>query len=136
MAEYISKEAAVDAGYLSDWYISSVDDEPPVWTDAHIDELCNDFYIIPKSTPIADVQSVDRRISIKKEYPKFNQRVLVWTKDRLYKGSPIRLGCLCISLCSNETWWEIDGGEIYEDIDIVTHWQPLPKTPKGSDTDE
>lgn len=50
MSEYISREEAVDAGYLSDWYISSVDDEPPVWTDAHIDELLNDFIVIPKDT--------------------------------------------------------------------------------------
>lgn len=56
MAEYISKQAAVDAGYLSDWYISSVGDEPPVWTDAHIDELLNDFIVIPKDIPSADVQ--------------------------------------------------------------------------------
>ena len=40
---------AVDEGYLSDWYISSVsEDDPPVWTDEHIEELCNDFYVIPK----------------------------------------------------------------------------------------
>ena len=58
MDEYISREAAVDAGYLSDWYISSVGDEPPVWTDAHIDELLNDFIVIPKDTPSADVQPV------------------------------------------------------------------------------
>lgn len=58
MAEYISKQAAVDAGYLSDWYISSVGDEPPVWTDAHIDELLNDFIVIPKDTKPADVQPI------------------------------------------------------------------------------
>ena len=56
MAEYISKEAAVDDGYLSDWYIASVGNEPPVWTDAHIDELLNDFIVIPKDTKAADVQ--------------------------------------------------------------------------------
>ena len=60
MAEYISKQAAVDAGYLSDWYISSVGDELPVWTDAHIDELLNDFIVIPKDTKPADVQPVKR----------------------------------------------------------------------------
>lgn len=58
MDEYISKQAAVDAGYLSDWYISSVGDELPVWTDAHIDELLNDFIVIPKDTSAADVQPV------------------------------------------------------------------------------
>lgn len=59
MTEYISREAAVDAGYLSDRYISSVSDESPTWTDAHIDELLNDFIVIPKDTKAADVQSVE-----------------------------------------------------------------------------
>lgn len=38
----------VDETYLIDWYISSVDDSEPVWTEAHIEELMNDFYLIPK----------------------------------------------------------------------------------------
>lgn len=58
MAEYLSKEAAVGNGYLSDWYISSVSSESPVWTDEHIDELLNDFIVIPKDTPAADAQSM------------------------------------------------------------------------------
>ena len=58
MDEYISKQDAVDAGYLSDWYIASVGNESPVWTDEHIDELLNDFIVIPKDTPAADVQPV------------------------------------------------------------------------------
>lgn len=58
MDEYISREEAVDAGYLSDWYIASVGNESPVWTDEHIDELLNDFIVIPKDTPAADVQPV------------------------------------------------------------------------------
>jgi len=38
----------VNSGYLCDWFINSVGDEEPVWTEGHIDELINDFYIIPK----------------------------------------------------------------------------------------
>lgn len=39
----------IDRGYLSDWYISSVNpDDEPVWTEEHLDELFNDFYLIPK----------------------------------------------------------------------------------------
>ena len=38
----------MDFGTLLDWYISSVGDEPPVWTEQHIEELLNDFYVIPK----------------------------------------------------------------------------------------
>ncbi len=39
---------AVDAGFLADWFISSVGEEPPVWTEEHIVELLKDFYVIPK----------------------------------------------------------------------------------------
>lgn len=37
-----------DEGLLQDWYQSSVDESNPVWTDEHISELMNDFYLIPK----------------------------------------------------------------------------------------
>lgn len=43
-----SKEP-IDRGYLSDWYQASIDETiPPVWTDEHLDELFNDFILIPK----------------------------------------------------------------------------------------
>ena len=49
--DYISKYESVDETYLTDWYISSVsEDDIPVWTEEHISELYNDFYIIPKDT--------------------------------------------------------------------------------------
>ena len=42
------EDNAVDEGFLSDWYQASVTDDPPVWTDGHIAEVCGDFYLIPK----------------------------------------------------------------------------------------
>lgn len=46
----LKKEDAVDEGYLYDWYIHSVsNDDEPVWTEAHIAELFNDFILIPKA---------------------------------------------------------------------------------------
>ena len=61
MSEYIDKNEAVDEGYLQDWYISSVsEDDEPVWTEAHIEELAKDFIIIPKDTPGSDVVPVVR----------------------------------------------------------------------------
>lgn len=42
----------VSESLLTDWYISSVDDKPPVWTEEHINELKNDFYVIPKRDDI------------------------------------------------------------------------------------
>ena len=39
----------VSRGYLTDWYQQSIDEtNPPIWTDEHLDELYNDFYLIPK----------------------------------------------------------------------------------------
>ena len=64
MAEYIDKSAEVHEGYLTDWYINSVAEyadeklNEPRWTEAHIEELTNDFIIIPKDTPAADVAPV------------------------------------------------------------------------------
>lgn len=42
------KNNCADEGLLQDWYQSSVDESNPVWTDEHISELMNDFYVIPK----------------------------------------------------------------------------------------
>lgn len=42
----------VSRGILSDWYISSVGDEQPVWTEEHLDELFNDFYLILREEQI------------------------------------------------------------------------------------
>ena len=41
-------EDNVDFGYLCDWFIHSVGDEQPVWTEEHIDELLDGFIVIPK----------------------------------------------------------------------------------------
>ena len=68
MAEYIDKSAEVHEGYLTDWYIESVaeyNDErlnEPRWTEAHIEELTNDFIVIPKDTPATDVAPEIRKL--------------------------------------------------------------------------
>ena len=59
MARYIDANESVDIGYLSDWYQNSIDDtKPPIWTDEHLEELLNDFIVIPNDTPTADVVGV------------------------------------------------------------------------------
>lgn len=64
MSEYIDKNEAVDEGYLADWYIHSVAEyadekrNEPRWTEKHIEELTQDFIVIPKDTPVADVAPV------------------------------------------------------------------------------
>ncbi len=43
------KENSVDESFLSDWYIASALKEvTPVWTEEHIAEVCEDFFLIPK----------------------------------------------------------------------------------------
>ena len=64
MSEYIDKNEAVGEGYLADWYIHSVAEygdeklNEPRWTEKHIEELTQDFIVIPKDTPAADVDQV------------------------------------------------------------------------------
>ena len=51
----IDANAAMDATTLFDWYISSVsEDDTPVWTREHIDELMRDFLVIPINAPTVD----------------------------------------------------------------------------------
>lgn len=57
--EYISLDTAYDIGALEDWYINSVSqDDAPVLTEEHLKEMLNDFYVIPKDTPTADVTPI------------------------------------------------------------------------------
>ena len=42
-------EKAMDESTLYDWYVTSAKQtDTPVWTGEHIEELLNDFYVIPK----------------------------------------------------------------------------------------
>ena len=41
---------AVEMSYLQNWFQDSIDEtKDPIWTDQHLEELFNDFYLIPKS---------------------------------------------------------------------------------------
>lgn len=57
--KYFDADTAYDSGTLHNWYIDSVsENDSPVWTEEHIDELINDFYIIPRDTKPAEVAPV------------------------------------------------------------------------------
>lgn len=58
----IDADNAWGIGILQDWYIHSVNpDDIPQWTDEHIEELCEDFYVIPKETTKYDIDcNLDR----------------------------------------------------------------------------
>lgn len=41
--------SSVDYNYLQNWYQDSIDEtKEPIWTDKHLNELFNDFYLIPR----------------------------------------------------------------------------------------
>lgn len=74
--EYIDLETAYDMDTLEDWYINSVsDNDTPVWTEEHLEELLNDFYVIPKDTSKADIAPVHHGHWITQEG---------WTPDDYY----------------------------------------------------
>lgn len=50
----VDASKVVDEGYLYDWYIASVTDAPPVWTEEHLTELYNDFILIPKESALKE----------------------------------------------------------------------------------
>ena len=46
--ELAVRNKAVDFSYLHNWFIDSVGTEKPVWTEDHIEELLENFIVIPK----------------------------------------------------------------------------------------
>ena len=54
--KFIDVDNSWGKGILYDWYIHSVSPmDKPQWTEEHIEELCNDFYVIPKETTQYDI---------------------------------------------------------------------------------
>lgn len=49
MGKYVYLNKEIDKEILIDWYINSTD-EDTIWTEKHIDELLEDFVLIPKSS--------------------------------------------------------------------------------------
>lgn len=89
--------AAMDNSTLSDWYIASVGEEPPVWTDEHIDELLNDFYVVPKNAPTVDVSPVEHSkwISINNSSHKFCENCGVEFNIYAYEKNDYRFCPFC-----------------------------------------
>lgn len=49
MGKYVYLNKEIEKEILIDWYINSTD-EDTIWTEKHIDELLEDFVLIPKSS--------------------------------------------------------------------------------------
>ena len=106
MADYISKKNIKDSLVL----IRSCDYESAL---SIIDNMST-----------ADVQPVDRWISVEDRLPNQDEKVLVLTKDRdimtmIYKVTSFR-------------WYKPNFGGF--DKDFVMYWQPFPELPKDGDT--
>lgn len=82
-----------------------------------------------QTVPVADVQPVDRWVSIEDSLPKPYSKVILYTKYKAiaygffrgeyYEGKP--LFSMTMSNNAENSW--------YEEVRI-THWQPLPAPPK------
>jgi len=47
--DHMLEELSWSEGNLKEWYQDSVDRTvEPVWTDKHIEEVCKDFYLVPR----------------------------------------------------------------------------------------
>lgn len=115
MPKYIDVDSsAYDYGTLVDWLISSVGPEPPVWTEPHIEELLEDFYVVPKSTPLADVVEVRHGRWLSKEYMYGDPDVGVedgWV-ERLAEQSDYYAYC---SVCGKDAEYNGEGSLVLSD---------------------
>ena len=85
MAGCVEIDKAWGFNILCDWYINSIDEtDPPCWTPEHIDELTDDFYVIPKrkeiAAPVFDAEPVVRCKDCKH-----------WHTDEILKTSSCRI---------------------------------------------
>lgn len=65
----------VDESYIQDWYLNSIDTTiAPVWTEEHIEELCRDFYLIPKNDNTKNIDFIFNN----KKYPQTEYFQLIY----------------------------------------------------------
>lgn len=126
----IDEKKAVDEGYLYDWYINSVlDTDEPVWTEKHIEELCNDFYVIPKDMP-----KVGEWIPVSEELPKDNDDELYDMVSVTLKNGSLANG---VYRTHDEEWWTrpLEGDNVYSNEHEVIAWMPTPEPYKEDEHD-
>lgn len=140
MPEYINLDAALDETTLRDWYISSTDGKPPIWTEEHVEELLGDFYVIPKGAAFIDNGAALQWFKISECPPAVQQDVL------LYFGSYLKMvaGGRYTDR-ANTTWYANADGEHYthcyspaidaDEIQPPTYWMPLPAPPNNIEED-
>lgn len=71
--KYLERES-YDEATLVDWYISSVNaQDTPVWTIEHIEELVQDFYIIPRNVELKPIYKIE---PLYKDIPKLTPEMV------------------------------------------------------------
>lgn len=73
-----------------------------------------------ENMPTVEAEPVNGWISVTDEMPKLGQRVMAFC----------RAGILTFLRYDGEVWFEMSSRNEYL-LSFVTHWQPLPKPPKG-----
>lgn len=107
--KFIDVDNSWGKGILYDWYIHSVSPmDKPQWTEEHIEELCNDFYVIPKETIQYDIDCNFDRLKELSEADKDGRCLVLPCKvgDILYQPtrnfvSEFRIRFIEISTCNN-----------------------------------
>ena len=97
MGKYVYLNKKIDEEILIDWYINSTD-EDTIWTKKHIDELLEDFVLIPKSS----LKAIEEKTinDIKKQSVKHGRWFHINNDGIIY-----------CSECNNEAYWDTDYGQ-------------------------
>ena len=95
MGKYVYLNKEIDKEILIDWYINSTD-EDTIWTEKHIDELLEDFVLIPKSS----LKTIEEKTikNLKKQTVKRGR----------WDGTTTFFIC---SVCHKEAYWDTDYGQ-------------------------
>ena len=136
MAEYISREAVeqVLCGMANGLSVGETEalktkDVKALYKIKGAKEILNAIDNDLSFIPAADVQPVDRWISVDDKLPDTVDDCLVWYSCDTAFGKSKSVG---ISFCSRNDWYtkHLNGDNI-----VVLYWMPLPEPPKDGDVE-
>ena len=125
MAEYICREAIID-DLEKEIEAGNVALDEDVWINKGLRIAIRDI----KDIKTAEVQPVDRWISVKDRLPESEKEVLVWYRYT-WGAAPTSYGFGINRWYSNTKQWR--DGCLLKGVEVL-YWQPLPEPPKDGDT--